>query len=64
MDTAREMIKESLPIKCLEAVIVGLYPYIMFLNGSLNNYLLMSNNYLLMSNLEIIAQWSDSVSVN
>lgn len=26
MDTAREMIKESLPIKCLEAVIVGLYP--------------------------------------
>lgn len=25
MDTAREMIKESLPIKCLEAVIVGLY---------------------------------------
>lgn len=25
MDTAREMIKESLPIKCLEAVILGLY---------------------------------------
>lgn len=25
MDTAREIIKESLPIKCLEAVIVGLY---------------------------------------
>lgn len=26
MDTAREIIKESLPIKCLEAVIVSLYP--------------------------------------
>ena len=30
MDTAREMIKESLPIKCLEAVIVGLYPFCNF----------------------------------
>ena len=33
MDTAREMIKESLPIKCLEAVILGLYPLKMFLTG-------------------------------
>ena len=30
MDTAREIIKESLPIKCLEAVIVGLYPFFFF----------------------------------
>ena len=27
MDTAKEMIKESLPIKCLEAVILGVYPF-------------------------------------
>ena len=27
MDTAKEMIKESLPIKCLEAVILGMYPF-------------------------------------
>ena len=27
MDCAREMIKESLPIKCLEAIILGMYPY-------------------------------------
>ena len=26
-ETAREMIKESLPIKCLEAVVLGLYPF-------------------------------------
>uniref|UniRef100_A0A8C1NGI7 Vasohibin 2 n=1 Tax=Cyprinus carpio TaxID=7962 RepID=A0A8C1NGI7_CYPCA len=26
METAREMIRESLPIKCLEAVILGMYP--------------------------------------
>jgi hypothetical protein len=26
MDVAKDMIKESLPIKCLEAVILGLYP--------------------------------------
>ena len=26
MDMAKEMIKEALPIKCLEAVILGLYP--------------------------------------
>ncbi|KAI4889822.1 hypothetical protein NFI96_032465 [Prochilodus magdalenae] len=28
METAREMIRESLPIKCLEAVILGMYPFI------------------------------------
>lgn len=27
METAREMIRESLPIKCLEAVILGMYPF-------------------------------------
>ena len=27
MDMAKEMIKEALPIKCLEAVILGLYPF-------------------------------------
>lgn len=26
METAKEMIRESLPIKCLEAAILGLYP--------------------------------------
>lgn len=26
METAREMIRESLPIKCLEAVVLGVYP--------------------------------------
>lgn len=26
MDIAKEMIRESLPIKCLEAVILGMYP--------------------------------------
>lgn len=26
MNLAKEMIKESLPIKCLEAVILGMYP--------------------------------------
>lgn len=28
METAREMIRESLPIKCLEAVILGMYPFL------------------------------------
>lgn len=27
MDLAKEMTKEALPIKCLEAVILGMYPY-------------------------------------
>lgn len=27
MDSAREMIREALPIKCLEAVILSLYPF-------------------------------------
>lgn len=31
METAREMIRESLPIKCLEAVILGMYPFLLFL---------------------------------
>lgn len=26
METAKEMTRESLPIKCLEAVILGMYP--------------------------------------
>lgn len=26
MDLAKEMTKEALPIKCLEAVILGMYP--------------------------------------
>lgn len=29
METAREMIRESLPIKCLEAVILGMYPFLL-----------------------------------
>ena len=37
MDTAREIIKESLPIKCLEAVIVGLYPLLTAVRLSLGN---------------------------
>lgn len=28
METAREMTRESLPIKCLEAVILGMYPFV------------------------------------
>ncbi|KAM9154388.1 tubulinyl-Tyr carboxypeptidase 2 isoform 4-T4 [Pangshura tecta] len=28
METAREMTRESLPIKCLEAVILGMYPFL------------------------------------
>ncbi|RUS81749.1 hypothetical protein EGW08_010503, partial [Elysia chlorotica] len=31
MESAREMIREALPIKCLEAVILGLYPWRSFL---------------------------------
>lgn len=27
MDIAKEMTREALPIKCLEAVILGMYPY-------------------------------------
>jgi len=27
MECAKEMIRESLPIKCLEAVILAMYPY-------------------------------------
>ncbi|KAF7251563.1 Tubulinyl-Tyr carboxypeptidase 1 [Varanus komodoensis] len=29
MDLAKEMTKEALPIKCLEAVILGMYPFIL-----------------------------------
>lgn len=28
MDLAKEMTKEALPIKCLEAVILGMYPFL------------------------------------
>lgn len=28
MDIAKEMTREALPIKCLEAVILGMYPYV------------------------------------
>ena len=27
MDCAKDMIREALPIKCLEAVILGMYPF-------------------------------------
>ena len=27
MECAKDMIRESLPIKCLEAVILGMYPF-------------------------------------
>lgn len=30
METAKEMTRESLPIKCLEAVILGMYPLSLF----------------------------------
>lgn len=29
MDLAKEMTKEALPIKCLEAVILGMYPFLL-----------------------------------
>lgn len=32
METAREMTRESLPIKCLEAVILGMYPFMVILS--------------------------------
>ena len=28
MECAKDMIRESLPIKCLEAVILGVYPFL------------------------------------
>ena len=28
MECAKDMIRESLPIKCLEAVILGMYPFL------------------------------------
>lgn len=28
MDVAKDMIREALPIKCLEAVILGMYPFL------------------------------------
>jgi len=27
MEVAKDMIRESLPIKCLEAIILGMYPF-------------------------------------
>lgn len=35
MDLAKEMTKEALPIKCLEAVILGMYPSSALGRGSL-----------------------------
>ena len=30
MECAKEMIRESLPIKCLEAVVLAMYPFVTF----------------------------------
>ena len=45
MEVAKEMIKESLPIKCLEAVILSLYP-----TDSFHNNLNINSFYLHLAN--------------
>lgn len=40
MDIAKEMIRESLPIKCLEAVILGMYPFLGVPRENCNDFLM------------------------
>ena len=42
MDLAKEMTKEALPIKCLEAVILGMYPFLLELCMSAHPYVFSS----------------------
>lgn len=40
METAKEMTRESLPIKCLEAVILGMYPFVCLWLSPLQHFLI------------------------
>lgn len=40
METAKEMTRESLPIKCLEAVILGMYPFVCLWFSPLHHFLI------------------------
>ncbi|KAK2535621.1 Vash2 [Columba guinea] len=40
METAKEMTRESLPIKCLEAVILGMYPFVCLWFSPLQHFLI------------------------